>query len=237
MPTTLPLLAILLLVVAAAAGNTCDCDDLDLAGGTIFDAHLYNCTFEDTIPHLNVESLGILSSVDYSVGSGDRLAVISSEGGVSAVKQLRFDDNQLKLPGLSSFSPSGIAIHSALNLNGNTIRDFTIEPHTKLNQVQISDSILTDVAILNATATDLTLEDVVVDTLKVGSLATGRSGDRGAIVGVSAEGELVGGAMRIQLGKRRPSPPKVMPGVLGGRRRTALTLQIIQRTRVNVWTR
>ena len=179
--TTLPLLAILLLVVAAAAatGNTCDCDDLDLA------------VFEDTVPHISVETLGILSSVDYSVGSGDRLAVISSEGGVSAVKQLRFDDNQLKLPGLSSFSPSGIAIHSDLNLNGNTIRDFTIEPHTKLNQVQISDSILTDVAILNATATDLTLEDVVVDTLKVGSLATGRSGDRGAIVGVSAEGELV----------------------------------------------
>ena len=179
--TTLPLLAILLLAIAATAatGNTCDCDDLDLA------------VFEDTVPHISVETLGILSSVDYSVGSGDRLAVISSEGGVSAVKQLRFDDNQLKLPGLSSFSPSGIAIHSDLNLNGNTIRDFTIEPHTKLNQVQISDSILTDVAILNATATDLTLEDVVVDTLKVGSLATGRSGDRGAIVGVSAEGELV----------------------------------------------
>mmetsp|Transcript_1119 Transcript_1119/g.3160 ORF Transcript_1119/g.3160 Transcript_1119/m.3160 type:complete len:489 (-) Transcript_1119:1466-2932(-) len=169
------LLLLFLLAVVAAASETCDCDDM----------------FDDTITHLNVESLGILSTVDHSVGSGDRLAVISSDGGISAVKQLRFDDNQLKLPGLSSFSPSGIMIHSDLNLNGNSIRNFTIEPETELNQVQISDSILTDVAIRNATATDLTLEDVAVDTLKVGSLAAGRNDDRGAIVGVSADGELV----------------------------------------------
>jgi len=184
----LPLLVFLPLFAAA---NTCDCDSIDLSGGTLYNAHLYNCTIDDVLPHLNVESLGILSAQDHAIGKGDRLAILSSDGGVSAVKQLRFDDNVLKLPGVSSFSPTGIQVHSDLNLNGNVIRDFVLEPHADLSQLHISDSILADVVVRNATATDLTLEDVVVDTLKVSSLATGRSNDQGALAGVSADGELV----------------------------------------------
>lgn len=157
---------------------------------------MLSSTFETVLPPLNVESLGIVSAADQTTGRGDRLAIISSDGGVSAVKQLRFDDNVLKVPGLASFSPTGIQVHSDFDLNGHALRDFVVEPDTKLSQVQISDSIFADVAIRNATVSDLTLEDVVVDTLKVSSLATddtvGRRGDRGALVGVNVDGELVG---------------------------------------------
>ena len=181
------LFALLCTVAAATAGGskTCDCDDME---------HMLSSTFETVLPPLNVESLGIVSAADQTTGSGERLATISSNGGVSAVKQLRFDDGVLKVPGLASFSPAGIQVHSDLDLNGMVIRDFIVEPDTKLSQVHISDSIFADVAIHNATATDLTLEDVVVDTLKVSSLATddtSRKNDRGALVGVSADGELV----------------------------------------------
>ena len=185
---TLQLLALLCAVTAATAGGkTCDCDD-DIE-------HLLRSTFETVLPPLNVESLGIVSAADQTTGRGDRLAIISSDGGVSAVKQLRFGDNVLKVPGLASFSPAGIEVLSDLDLNGRRLRDFVVEPDTKLGQVHISDSILSDVAIRNATVTDLTLEDVVVDKLKVNSLATddtGRRDDRGALVGVSANGELIG---------------------------------------------
>ena len=182
------LLLFLCTVAAATAGGakTCDCDDME---------HMLSSTFETVLPPLNVESLGIVSAQDSSVGRGERIAIISSDGGVTAVKQLRFDDNVLKVPGLASFSPTGVEVHNDLRLNGHALRDFVVEPDTKLSQVHISDSILADVAIRNATVTDLTLEDVVMDTLKVSSLATddtSRKSDRGALAGVSADGELVG---------------------------------------------
>ena len=188
-----------LTISSAGKKKTCDCDafsasdftgaSLNFQGHSLANAELVNATFGD-ISHLNVESLGILSLRDNAIGSGLRLATVSSDGGLTTTRSMRLDGDVLKLPALASFSPSGLQVRSDLDMNDNMIRNFEIEPETELRQISIADSILQDVAIQNATATDLTLEDVVVESLVVTSLATGND-QQGAIVGVGAEGELV----------------------------------------------
>lgn len=161
-------------------------DSLNFQGANLANVHLVNATIDGYIPHLAIDTLEI-KATSASIGDGVRMATFDPRGGLSTANGVKWDERKetLQLQSLSSFSSGGINIHSDVDMNLNSLRNFKLDENTTFKHLRIESSVIVDTRLINATLDDLTLGSIKVNSLSIPSLQ-----DSGSFLTVSADGNI-----------------------------------------------
>lgn len=142
----------------------------DFQGNEISNVALTNATINGHLQHLAVDSLEIQSERSDLAG-GTRVAAIDHRGGLSTIPHVKWDDtkNSLVTPGLSSSSGT-IAVHSDIDLQSKTMRNFRMEQNTILSNIILEGGIVRDSILANVSFENLTLGVITVDRIQISSI-------------------------------------------------------------------